>query len=185
MNERETMVGILKRPVRTQMRDNRLASNRFAALMEDKKMDHGGYPSMVQKFAANRYVTISNKNEAEKRPSIIRRIEDAGSIGPTECADTVKRNNCSQIMPTMKRMMTRGDAWNEIKGRNWVQQTIADRDKKWCPTDLEKKLSPTDRIGAVDKAYFGKLLDNRNELTTACTDSGCMATIPYASQGRH
>ena len=96
MNERETMAGILERPVRTQMRDNRLASNQFAALMEDEELDHSGYPSMVQKFAANRYVTISNMNEAEKKPSIIHRVGDTRSVGTIE-SGTVKRNKCSQI----------------------------------------------------------------------------------------
>ena len=70
------------------------------------------------------------------------------------------------------------------KKRTCVQQTIADRDKRWYPHNLEKNLSPEDKIGAVDKAYFGKLLDNRNELTTACADSGCTATI-CIPQGLH
>ena len=51
--------------------------------------------------------------------------------------------------PTMMRKsntITRGDAWNSIKQQNWVQQTIADRDKKWCPPNMEKKWSPADKI---------------------------------------
>ena len=90
---------------------------------------------------------------------------------------TVKRSNCSNIMPTKTSMMTRGAAWNVIKQQNWVQQTIADRDRRWCPTNINKKLSPTDRVGAINKEYLGKLLDNTDELTWACADSGCTATI--------
>ena len=103
--------------------------------------------------------------------------EDDMSVGTTQSADTVKRSNCSNIMPTMRSMMTRGAAWNIIKERNWVQQTIADRDKRWCPANIERNLSPADRVGAIDPAQFGKLLDSRNELTTAMADSGCTATI--------
>ena len=72
---------------------------------------------------------------------------------------------------------TRGEAWNVIKQGNWVQQTILDRDRRWCPTNIEKKLSPADRVGAINKAYLGKLLDNQDELTWACADSGCTANI--------
>ena len=85
---------------------------------------------------------------------------------------TVKRSN---TMPS--RVRTRGEAWNVIKQRNWVQQTIVDRDRRWCPTNIDKKLSPADRIGAINKDYLGKLLDNTNELTWACADSGCTANI--------
>ena len=90
---------------------------------------------------------------------------DDRSIGTTQSADTVKRSNCNNIMPTKRSMMTRGTAWSVIRERNWVQQTIADRDKRWCPTDIAKKLSPADRVGAIEPALFGKMLDNKNELT--------------------
>ena len=90
-------------------------------------------------------------------------------------ADAVKRSNCSNIMPTKRSMMTRGAAWNVIRERNWVQQTIADRDKRWCPTDIAKKLSPADRVGAIDPAQFGKMLNNVDDLTWACADSGLHA----------
>ena len=55
--------------------------------------------------------------------------DDGRRIGITQRADTVKRSNCSNIMPTKRSMMTRGAAWNVIRERNWVQQTIADKDK--------------------------------------------------------
>ena len=65
------------------------------------------------------------------RGPMMRDINDDRSIGTTQSADTVRRSNCSHIMPTKRSMMTRGAAWNVIRERNWVQQTIADRDKRW------------------------------------------------------
>jgi len=103
--------------------------------------------------------------------------DDDRSVGTTQSANTVKRSNRSHIMPTKRSMMTRGAAWNVIRERNWVQQTIADRDKRWCPTNIAKKLSPADRVGAIEPALFGKMLDNKDELTWACADSGCTANI--------
>ena len=73
-----------------------------------------------------------------------------------------------KTMPSRAR--TRGEAWNIIKQQNWVQQTIEDRDRRWCPTNINKKLSPVDRVGAINKEYLGKLLDNKKKLTWACTD---------------
>ena len=93
---------------------------------------------MANMITANRYVTISNINEAEeKRNGIMARrnmmnIDDDRSFGTTQSADTVKRSN---VMPS--RAMTRGEAWNVIKQRNWVQQTIEDRDRRWCPTNID------------------------------------------------
>ena len=96
--------------------------------------------------------------------------DDDRSIGTTHSAETIKRSN---VMPG--RAMTRGEAWNVIRERNWVQQTIADRDNKWCPTCMNKKLSPAERVGA--KEYLAQLMENKNEMTWACADSGCTATI--------
>lgn len=45
------------------------------------------------------------------------------------------------------------------------------------PTNIEKKLSPADRVGAIEPAQFGKLLDNVDDLTWVCADSGCTQTI--------
>ena len=73
------------------------------------------------------------------------------------------------------RAMTRGEAWKIIRERNWVQQTIKDRDKRWCPTCMNKQVSPAERVGV--KEYLARLMDNKNELTWACADSGCTATI--------
>ena len=98
--------------------------------------------------------------------------DDDISVGTTHSTETVKRRN---VMSS--RVMTRGEAWNVIKQRKWVQQTIADRDRKWCPTNIDRKLSPADRVGAINPAQFGKLLDNAEELTWACADSGCTANI--------
>lgn len=103
--------------------------------------------------------------------------DDDSSVGTTQSADTVKRSNRSSIMPTKRSMMTRGAAWNVIRERNWVQQTIADKDRRWCPTNIAKKLSPADRVGAINKEHLAKLLNNVNELTWACADSGCTANI--------
>ena len=73
------------------------------------------------------------------------------------------------------RAMTRGEAWNVIRERNWVQQTIVNRDERWCPTCMNKKLSPAKGVGA--REYLARLMDNKNELTWACADSGCTANI--------
>ena len=40
---------------------------------------------------------------------------------------------------------------------------------------MKKKLSPAERVGA--KEYLARLMDDKNELTWACADSGCTATI--------
>ena len=118
----------------------------------DNQMNHYGSLNM-----ANRTMSLN---------------DDEASVGTTSSAETVKRSN---IMPSG--VMTRGQAWNVIKQRNWVQQTIVDRDRRWCPTNIDQKLSPTDRVGAINKEYLGKLLDNQDELTWACADSGCTANI--------
>ena len=126
---------------------------------------------MTEVCATNWHVAINQNSEEENvKRNIMARgtmmdTNDDRSIGTTQSADTVRRSNCSHIMPTMKSMMTRGAAWNVIRERNWVQQTIADRDRRWCPTNIEKKLSPADRVGAIEPALFGKMLDNKNELT--------------------
>ena len=93
-------------------------------------------------------------------------------VSTTCSAETVKRSN---TMPSG--VKTRGEAWNVIKQGNWVQQTIVDRDRRWCPTNIDQRLSPADRVGAINKEYLGKLLDNQDELTWACADSGCTSTI--------
>ena len=168
MTEREEMAGIIERPGTQQLNDYRLANNRFAALMSEEGEDHGGVPTRTEMCATNRHVAINNINEVENnmsnmmaRGTMMRDMNDDRSIGTTQSADTVKRNNCSHIMPTTRSMMTRGAAWNVIRERNWVQQTIVDRGKRGCPPNLEKKLSPADRVGAIDPALFGKLLDNK------------------------
>ena len=92
---------------------------------------------------------ISNMNEAEKRPSSIRRVEDARNVGTTENAKAVKRNNYSQPMPTMRDRMTRGDAGNVVK----------------------RKVSPTNRIGAGDKTEFGCA-------DLGCTATTCIPGMP-------
>ena len=106
--------------------------------------------------------------------------EDSKGLSLIEELKTAREkidNITTQIKRAKSSMATRGTAWNVIREQNWVQQTITDRDKRWCPANIEKKLSPADRVGAIDKEYLGKLLDSRNELTTACADSGCTATI--------
>ena len=125
---------------------------------------------MTDMCATNRHVAI-NYNGIMANGTRMNNDDDI-SVGTTHSTETVKRSN---VMPS--RAMTRGEAWNVIKQRNWVQQTIADRDKRWCPANIERKLSPADRVGAIDPAQFGKLLDSRNELATAMADSGCTATI--------
>ena len=138
---------------------------------------------MTDVRATNGHVAINNINEVEnaKRNIMARGTmmdkNDDRSIGTTQSANTVRRSNCSNIMPTKRSMMTRRAAWNIIRERNWVQQTVADRDKRWCPTNIEKKLSPADRVGAIEPAQFGKLLDSVEDLTWACADSGCTQTI--------
>ena len=183
LTEREEMAGIIERPGTQQQNDYRLANNRFAALMDDGE-DHGGGPTRTEMCATNRHVAINNINEVENnmnnmmaRGPMMRDINDDRSIGTTQSADTVRRSNCSHIIPTKRSMMTRGAAWNVIRERNWVQQTIADRDERWCPTNIEKKLSPADRAGAIEPAQFGKLLDNVDDLTWAYADSGCTQNI--------
>ena len=91
-------------------------------------------------------VHATNRHVASNQYSIMAELtrvteNDDISVGTTQSADTVKISNRSHIMPTNRSMMTRGDAWKVIKEQNWVQQTIADRDKRWCPPNLEKKLS--------------------------------------------
>ena len=125
--------------------------------------------------ATDRHVTI-NYNDIWPQGTEMN-TDDDRSVGTTQSADTVKRSNRSHIMPTKRSMMTRGTAWNVIRERNWVQQTIADRDRKWCPTNIGKKLSPADRVGAIEPAQFRKLLDNVDDLTWACADSGCTQNI--------
>ena len=125
---------------------------------------------MTDMCATDRHVA-SNYNDIMANGTMMNDDDDM-SVGTTQSAETVKRSN---VMPN--RAMTRGEAWNIIKQRNWVQQTIADRDRRWCPADIEKKLSPTDRVGAIDKEHLGKLLDSKNDLATAMADSGCTATI--------
>ena len=184
LTEREEMAGIIERPGTQQQNDYRLANNRFAALMNEEGEDHGGVPTRTEMCATDRHMAINNNSKVENdisnmmaRGPMMRDMDDDRSIGTTQSANTVRRSNCSNIMPTTRSMMTRGAAWNVIRERNWVQQTIADRDKRWCPTCIEKKLSPADRVGAIDPAQFGKMLDNVDDLTWACADSGCTQII--------
>ena len=173
--EREEMTGIIERPAKLQSKYNRLAENRFAALSEDEEEKYGGYATVNELCATNKArgnknnFYYRNMNMANRTMSF---EDDEASVGTTYSAETVKRSN---TMPSRAR--TRGEAWNVIKQRNWVQQTIVDQDRRWCPTNIEKKLSPANRVGAINKEYLGKLLDNTNELTWACADSGCTANI--------
>ena len=147
--------------------------------MPEEEINHGNYSTIADLCATNK--ARDNQMNYYGNMSMANRTtpleDDETSVGTTRSAETVKRSNCSNIMPTKTSMMTRGAAWNVIKHQNWVQQTIADRDRRWCPTDIDKKLSPTDRIGAINKEYLGKLLDNKSDLTWACANSGCTATI--------
>ena len=187
--EREEMAGIIKRPAKLKSKYTRLAENRFAALSEEEEEKHGGYSTVTDLYATNKARGnktkndlcatnkargngnnyYSNMNRANRTMSL---NDDEASVGTTSSAETVKRSN---IMPSG--VMTRGQAWNVIKQRNWVQQTIVDRDRRWCPTNINQRLSPANRVGAINKEYLGKLLDNQDELIWACADSGCTANI--------
>ena len=153
INEREEMVGIIERLAEQERKYNMHANNQFAPLIEDEEVDHGGCPAKTNVCATNWHVTIRNKNNAQQnRNNIMARgtrmnIDDDRCVRTTQSTVTVRRSNCSHIMPSKRSMMAREAAWNVIRGRNWVQQTIADRDKRWCPTNIEKKLSPTDIVG--------------------------------------
>ena len=162
------MAGILECPVEQQSIMKRLANNRFAALSEEDDEEHGGRPTMTDMYATNRHAAIKYNDVLAKET----RMKNDGdmSTGTTHSTDTVRRSN---IMPG--RAMTRGEAWNVIKERNWVQQTIADRDKRWCPTCMSKQLSPAKRVGAQE--YLARLMGNKNELTWACANSGCTANV--------
>ena len=46
---------------------------------------------------------------------------------PSQLRETTTAKSCKR----WKSMLTRCDAWNVIKEQNWVQQTVADRDKIW------------------------------------------------------
>ena len=166
--EKEEMAGILECPAEQQRITERLANNRFAALSEEDDEEHGGRPTMTDMRATNRHVAINYDGILARGTRMSE--DDNRSIGTTQSAETVKRSN---IMPG--KAMTRGDAWNVIRERNWVQQTIMDRDKRWCPTCMSKHMSPTERVGVNE--YKAKLMDNKNELTWACADSGCTANI--------
>ena len=123
---------------------------------------------MTDMCATNRHAAIKYNDVLAKGTRM--KNDDDISIGTTHSAETERRSN---VMPG--RAMTRGEAWNVIRERNWVQQTIADRDKRWCPTCMDKQLSPAERVGA--KEYLAQLMDNKNELTWACANSGCTANI--------
>ena len=168
LTERDEMAGILECPVEQQSIMKRLANNRFAALSEEDDEEHGGGPTMTDMCATNRHAAIKYDDILAKGTR--RTNDDDDSIGTTHSAETRKRSN---VIPG--RAMTRGEAWNVIKERNWVQQTIADRDKRWCPTCMNKQMSPAERVGA--KEYLARLMDSKNELTWACAGSGCTATI--------
>ena len=101
----------------------------------DDGEDHGGVPTRTEMCVTNRHVAINNNSKVENdisnkmaRGPMMRDMDDDRSIGTTQSTDTVRRSNCSNIMPTKRSMMTRGTAWSVIRERNWVQQTIADRD---------------------------------------------------------
>ena len=102
------MAGIIERPAKKERKYNMLVNNRFAALMEEEEVDHGGCPTMTDLFATNRHVTISNINKAEEMRNNImasdtmRYSDDDRSIGITQSADTVKRSNSSHIMATQR-----------------------------------------------------------------------------------
>merc|ERR1712115_321738 len=162
------MAGRLECPVEQQSITKRLANNQFTALSEEDEEEHGGGPTMTDMCATNRHAAIKYDDILAK--GIRRTNDDNDSIGTTHSAETIKRSN---VIPG--RAMTRGEAWNVIKERNWVQQTIADRDKRWCPTCMNKEMSPAERVGA--KEYLARLMDNKNEMTWACADSGCTANI--------
>ena len=139
MTEREEMAGIIERPGTQQQNDYRLANNRFAALLSEEEVDHGGVPTKTEVRATNWHVANNNDSKGENtisniraRGTMMKDMEVDRSIGTTQSANTVRRRNCSNIMPTTRRRMTRGAAWNVIRERNWVQQTIADRDRRWC-----------------------------------------------------
>ena len=123
LTERSDMAGILECPVEQQSMMKRLANNRFAALSEDEDEEHGGRPTMTEMCATNRHAAIKYYDIVAKGTRI--KEDDDRSIGTTHSAETVRRSN---VMPG--KAMTRGDAWNVIRERNWVQQTIADRDNK-------------------------------------------------------
>ena len=140
MTEKEEMAGILECPAKQQRASNRLANNRFAALSEEEEVDHGDRPTMTDMYATteardnqtmratNRHVTNNYNNIMANRTMM--NDNDDMSVGTTQSADTEKRSNCSNIMPTTRSMMTRGAAWNVIRERNWVQQIIADRNRR-------------------------------------------------------
>merc|ERR1712115_375246 len=115
---------------------------------------------MIDRCATDRQVTINYDSILERGSRM--NTDDDSSVGTTQSANTVKRSNRSHIMPTRRSMMTRGAAWNVIRERNWVQQTIADRDKRWCPTNIAKKLSPADRVGAIEPASTNVLIPTRD-----------------------
>ena len=102
---------------------------------------------MTYMCADDRHVAINYNGILARRTRM--NDDDDISVGTTHRTETMKRSN---VMPS--RAMTRGEAWNVIKQRNWVQQTITDRDRRWCPTNIDKQLSPTDRVGAINKEYL-------------------------------
>ena len=124
LTEREEMAGILEYPVEQQRIMKRLANNRFAALSEEEDEEHGGRLTMTDICARPiRHVAINYDGILAKGTRM--KNDDYVSIGTTHSTETVRRSN---VIPG--RAMTRGEAWNVIRERNWVQQTIADRDNK-------------------------------------------------------
>ena len=124
LTEREEMAGIIECPVEQHSIMKRLANNRFAALSEEEDEEHGGRPTMLDVRATNRHAAIKYNGILAKRTKM--ENNDDVSIGTTNSTETARRSN---VRPG--RAMTRGEAWNVIRERNWVQQTIADRDNKY------------------------------------------------------
>ena len=86
---------------------------------------------MTDMCATNRHAAIKYNDVLAKGTRM--KYDDDMSTGITHSTVTVRRSN---VMPG--RAMTRGEVWNVIRERNWVQQTIADRDNKWCLTCMNK-----------------------------------------------
>ena len=45
-------------------------------------------------------------------------------------------------------VLAKGTRMENDDNVSWVQQMIADRDKRWCPIRMNKQLSPAERVGA-------------------------------------
>ena len=68
---------------------------------------------MTDVRATNRHAAIKYNGVLAKGTRM--KDDDDVSIGTTHSTETVRRSN---VMPS--RAMTRGEAWNVIKQRNWI-----------------------------------------------------------------